>query len=82
MISERTNICNIGMLLIVGTPSLFNLCDANSTRTDDTVTTALGKHNLTFGLGICCHTTDGISIKKGNYWFYMDLQGHVYVHVN
>ena len=31
---------------------------------------ALGKHDFTFGLGISCHTTDDIDIKKGNYWFY------------
>ena len=55
-------------------------CD--STWTDDSVTTTLGKHNFTFGLGKCCYTTDGIGIKKRNYWFYMALQGHMYVHVN
>ena len=33
-------------------------------ETNDIVTTALGKHNFTFELGICYHTTDGIGIKK------------------
>ena len=52
---------------------------------DDTITVPLHWENITlhftFGLGLCCHTTDGISIKKGNYLFYVDLQGHMYVHV-
>ena len=77
MISGRTKICDIDMLLIARTSSLFN-----NVMHNDIVTTPLGKYNFTLGLGICCHTTDGIGIKKGNYWFYVDLQGHIYVHVN
>ena len=84
VISGRTKICVIDMLLIVGTSSLFNNVMQTVLELMTLITTALGKHtcNFTFGLGICCHTTDGIGIKKGNYWFYMALQGHIYVHVN
>ena len=67
VISGRTKICDIDMLLIVGTSSLFSNV-MQTVHEQMTVTTALGKHNFTFGLGICCHTTDGIGIKKGNYW--------------
>ena len=59
MISGRTKICDIDMLLIARTSSLFN-----NVMHNDIVTTPLGKYNFTLGLGICCHTTDGIGIKK------------------
>ena len=81
VITGRTEICDIYMLLIVGTSSLFN----NVMQAVHKLITLLplhwAQHNFTFGLGLCCHTTDGIGIKKGNYWFYMDLL-HTYVNVS
>ena len=72
MISGRTKICDIDMLLIVGTSSLFN----NVMQTVDELMTLLPLHwaNITFGLSICCHTTDGSGSKKkaitGSLWLY------------
>ena len=68
----RTKICDIDILLTVGTSSVFN----NVIQTVHVLMTLL---HFTCSW---CHTTDGIGIKKGNYWFYMDQQGHIYAHVD
>ena len=73
------------MLLIVGTPSLFNLCES-SMQTVDELMTLLPLHwaNITLHLDLAYVVIllMVLVLKKDNYWFYMDLQGHVYVYVN
>ena len=72
VISGRTKIYDIDTLLIVGTSSLFN----NMMQPMHELTTLLlGKHNYTFGLMV-------LVLKKGNYSFYADLQGYIYVNID
>ena len=69
------------MLLIVGTSSLFN----NVIQTVHELMTLLPLHwaNITLHLDLVYVVMLlMILILKGNYWFYMALQGHIYVHVN
>ena len=81
VISGRTKICDIDMLLIVGTSLLFNNVMQAVPKLMTLLPLHWAQHNFTFGLDLCCHTTDGIGIKKSNYWFYMEIQDHIYVHV-
>ena len=57
VISGRAKICDIDMLLIVGTSSLLS----NVMPTVHELMTLLPLH------WACKHTTNGIGIKKGNY---------------
>ena len=76
VISGRTKICDIDRLLIVGTSSLFN----NVMQPMHELMTLLLYHHT--GQTERYIWTDGIGLKKGNYSFYVDLQGYIYVHVN
>ena len=82
VISGRTKICDIDMLLIIGTSSLFN----NMMQTVHELTTLLPLHwaNITLHLDLVYVVIllMVLVLKKGIYWFYVDLQGHIYVHVN
>ena len=76
VISGRTKICDIDMLLVVGTSSLFS----NVMQTVHELMTLLPLHwaikTLHFVLG---HTTNGTGIKNDNYWLnYTALQGHIH----
>ena len=82
VISGRTKICDIDMLLIVRTSPLFN----NVMQTIHELMTLLPLHwaNITLHLDLVYVVIllMILVLKKSNYWFYMDLQGHIYVHVN
>ena len=82
VISGRTKICDIDMLLIVRTSPLFN----NVMQTIHELMTLLPLHwaNITLHLDLVFVVIllMILVLKKSNYWFYMDLQGHIYVHVN
>ena len=67
VISGRTKICDIDMLLIVGTSSLFAMQTVHELMTLLPLHYANITLHFTFEFGLCCHTTDGIGIKKGNY---------------
>ena len=78
MISGRTKICDIDMLLIIGTSSLFN----NVMQTVHELMILLQLHwaNITLHLDLVYVVIllTVLVLKKGNYWFYVDLQGHIY----
>ena len=80
LISGRTKICDIDMLLIAGTSSLFN----NVRQTVHELMTLLPLHWASpLGLGICCHTTDGIGIKKRQLLVLRgSTRSYINIHVN
>ena len=73
---------DIDMLLIVGTSSLFS----NVMQTVHELMALLPLHwantTLHLDLGYVVILLMVLVLKKRNYWLYMAIQGHMYVHVN